>query len=260
MLELAGVIKLLPAFALVLMRVGGMMLSAPLFSSSTIPVRVKTVFVAAIAVVVFPLVRPQMHDLPLTLLGTAVAAGAEMIVGLTIGLAVNLLFVGLQLGAHMIAQQMGLGLARIFNPSMMEEDDLLAAFYVLVGTALLLTMNGHHLIISAMLDSFRALPPMTASMQPELLDTIRGLLLSSFVVALKVSVPVVVVLFLVSLLMGFLGKTVPQLNILVVGFPLRIGIGLLAIVATFGITLVVFSRGYRQTVDAVAGMIGKLGA
>jgi flagellar biosynthetic protein FliR len=258
--QLADIFTWLPAFALVLMRLTGMMLSAPVFSSTTIPVRIKAVFLAAIAVVVFPLVRPHMHHLPPTLLGTAVAAGAEIIVGITIGMAVNLLFVGIQAGAHLIAQQMGLGLARIFNPAMMEEDDLLAAFYVLVATALLLTMNGHHLIISAMLDSFRALPPMTVTMQPELLDTIRGLLLSCFVIALKVAIPVVLVLFLVSLLMGFLGKTVPQLNILVVGFPLRIGVGLLTIVATFGITLVVFSRGYRHTVDVVAGMINSLGA
>jgi len=260
MLELADIITWLPAFALVLMRVGGMMLSAPLFSATTIPVRIKAILVAAIAVVVFPLVRPDMRHLPPTLLGTAVAAGAEMIIGLTVGLAVNLLFVGLQMGASLIAQQMGLGLARIYNPAMMEDDDLLAAFYVLVATAIMLAMNGHHLIISAVLDSFRALPPMTVTMQPELLDTVRGLLLSSFVIALKVSAPVVVVLFLVSLLMGFLGKTVPQLNILVVGFPLRIGVGLMTMVATFGIMLVVFSRGYRDTVDALAGMIGRLGA
>ncbi len=92
MLELADIITWLPAFALVLMRVGGMMLSAPLFSSTTIPVRVRAILVAAIAVVVFPIVRPDMQHLPPTLLGTAVAAGAEMIIGLTVGLAVNLLF------------------------------------------------------------------------------------------------------------------------------------------------------------------------
>ena len=259
MFELARIVELLPAFALVLMRLTGVMLTAPVFSATAIPVRIKALIVATISLVVFPLVRADMTNLPTTLLGTAMAGGAELLVGLTIGLAVNLLFVALQLGGQLIGQQMGLGLARVFNPTLHAETGILSTFYVLVGTALLLAMNGHHLIISGILDSFKALPPMSVTAQPELLSTVRGLLVGCYVLALKLAVPTLVILFLVSLMMGFLGKTVPQMNILVVGFPLRIGVGLMALIATFGVTLVVFSTGYRQTVDAVAEMISQLG-
>ena len=259
MFELARIVELLPSFALVLMRITGVMFTAPVFSAMAIPVRVKALLVATISLVVFPLVRADMANLPTTLLGTAMAGGAELLVGLTIGLAVNLLFVALQLGGQLVGQQMGLGLARVFNPMLHDETGILSTFYVLVGTALLLVMNGHHLVISGVLDSFKALPPMTVTAQPELLSTVRGLLVGSYVLALKFAVPTLIILFLVSLMMGFLGKTVPQLNILVVGFPLRIGVGLVALIATFGITLVVFSTGYRQTVDAVAEMISQLG-
>lgn len=259
MFELAKIVGLLPAFALVLMRITGVMLTAPIFSAAAIPMRIKALLVATISMVVFPLVRIDMTKMPSTLLGTAAAGGTELLIGLTIGLAVNLLFVALQLGGQVIAQQMGLGLARVFNPTLNSEVGILSTFYVVVGTALLLTMNGHHLIISGVLDSFKALPPMTATVQGELLSTVRGLLVGCYVLALKMAVPTLVILLLVSLIMGFLGKTVPQLNILVVGFPLRIGVGLIALIATFGVTLVVFSSGYRQTVDAVREMISQLG-
>jgi flagellar biosynthetic protein FliR len=260
MLDLSHIALLLPAFAVVLMRISGIMFSAPLFSLSAIPVRVKVGLALVITLIVFPIVQPDMAAAPTTFLGTAFAATGELLVGLTIGLAVNLLFTGLQLAAQTISQQMGFGLARVLNPTMDEETDILEQFYLLVGTVLLLALNGHHLILSGVLDSFKAMPPMTVTMQPEMLETLRGLLSGCYVMALKIAAPVLVVFMLVSVVMGFIGKTVPQINILVVGFPLRVTIGLAALIPTFGATLVVFSDSYRDTVDAVGEMIRRMGA
>jgi flagellar biosynthetic protein FliR len=251
---------LLPAFALVLLRVSGIMLAAPLYSSSAIPARIKIGLVVLVSLIVFPMVRPTMGSLPATLLGTAVAAACELVIGLVIGLSVNLLFTGVELAAQVVAQQMGLGLARVFNPTIEDETGVLEQFYLLLGLVLLLTFNGHQLVLSGVLDSFRALPPMTVTVQPEMMNVLRGLLAGSYVLALKIAAPAMVVFFLVSMMMGFLGRTVPQINILVVGFPLRVGVGLAVLVGSLGATAVVFSEGYRRTVDAVGEMIRHLGA
>lgn len=259
MFDAANMLTLLPSFALVLTRISGIMLGAPIFSSSAVPARVKIGLTVLIALVVFPLILPSMEGVPDTLFGVIVGAGGELLIGLTIGLAVNLLFTGFQLGAHMIAQQMGLGLARVYNPAVEEESGILEQFYMLVAIAMLLLFNGHHLVIRGVLDSFDVLPPMTLTLRPELLHVLRGLLASSYVLALKAAVPAVVILFLVTLMMGFLGRTVPQINILVVGFPLRIGVGLVALAASFGAAVLVFSEGYQHTVDAVAEMMRHLG-
>lgn len=260
MLDVANIMLLLPAFALVLMRVSGMMLAAPIFSSVTVPRRVKVALAVAVTVVIFPMVRPSIGDLPPTLLGTAAMAVGELAVGLVIGLAVMMLFVAMQLAGQAIDQQMGLGLARVFNPMFESEVGVVSQLYLLIATALLLILNGHHLIVGGVIDSFRAMPPGQVTLQPEMLSVVRGLLAGSYAMALKVSAPVIVVLFLVSVMMGFLGRTVPQINILVVGFPLRIGIGLVALVMTIGVMLVIFSSGYRRMVDAVGELIRSLGA
>ena len=259
MFDLAHMMTLLPAFSLVLVRISGIMLSAPVYSSAAVPARLKAGLAVLISLVVFPLVRPAMTDIPASLLGVAVAAAGELLIGLAIGLAVNLIFTGIELGAQLVAQQMGLGLAHLIDPTLEEETGVLEQFYILMATALLLVFNGHQLIIRAVLDSFSTLPPMTLTLQPEMLHVLRGLLAASFVLALKMSVPAMVIMMLVSLMMGFLGRTVPQINILVVGFPLRIGVGLLALIGSFGAAMVVFSQGYSQTVDAVGQMIRHLG-
>jgi len=260
MIDFATILTLLPAFALVLTRISGIALGAPVFSSSVVPARIRIGLVALVSLVVFPVVWPTMTEVPHTLIGTVLGAMGELLIGLAIGLGVNLLFTGLQLGAHMVGQQMGLGLARVYNPTVEGETGILSQFYLLTGLALLLVMNGHQLVIRGVLDSFEALPPMTLTLRPEVLHILRGLLAGSYVLALKVAIPAVLILFLVTLMMGFLGRTVPQINILVVGFPLRVGVGLVALLVSFGAALVVFSDGYRQTVDAVGEMIRILGA
>lgn len=235
------------------------MLAAPVYSSMAVPARVKIGLTVLLALMIFPVLPWDAATVPDTLAGTVVGLMGELLVGLAIGLAVNLLFTGLQLAAQMMAQQMGLGLARIYNPSVEGETGVIAQFYLLVGLAVLLTFNGHQLVIRGVLDSFKALPPMAVVLRPEVLEILRGLLAGSYVLALKVAVPTVIVLFLVSVMMGFLGRTVPQINILVVGFPLRVGVGLLAMIVSFGAAMVVFSEGYGRTVDAVGEMIRQLG-
>lgn len=260
MFDMAAIVMLLPAFVLVLTRISGIMLGSPVYSSSVVPARVKIGLTVLLSLLIFPLVLPRMTVVPDTLAGTVLGACGELLVGLAIGLAVNLLFTGLQLAATVVGQQMGLALARVYNPTIQEETGLLAQFYLIVGTGLLLAFNGHHLVIRGVLDSFDTLPPMALTLRPELLDILRGLLAGSYVLALKAAVPAVIILFLVTLMMGFLGRTVPQINILVVGFPLRVGVGLAALVVSFGAAMLVFSDGYRRTVDAVGQMINHLGA
>lgn len=252
-------VTLLPALVLVLTRISGLMLAAPIFSSASIPPQVKVGLTVILSLIIFPTVYPQMTAVPPSLLGITVSLATELMIGLSIGLAASLFFAGIELGAEMISQQMGLGLARVFNPMIESESGVVSQVYVMVATTLLLVFNGHHLLLGAVLDSYRYLPPMASSMDPHVLTVIRSLLGSSFVIAMKLAVPIMLLMFLVSMFMGFLGRTVPQINILVVGFPLRIGVGMIGIIATFSLTLAVFTDGYRDMVDGIAEMIHSLG-
>jgi flagellar biosynthetic protein FliR len=260
MLDLTHILTLLPAFAVVLTRVSGLMLTAPLFSLSVIPPQVKAGLAALISLIVFPIVRPTMGALPDNLLSLTIACSGELMVGLVIGLAVNLLMTGVQLAAQMASQQMGLGLARVFNPALGAQSDVMEQFYVMFATVLFLLLNGHLLVLGAVLDSFKSLPPLAVTVRPEAFEVLVGLLGGAYVMALKVAAPTLVVFFLVSAVMGFLGRTVPQINILVVGFPVRITVGLAVLATTVGTTALVFSDGYRETVDAVGELIRGLGA
>lgn len=260
MFDLSHIITLLPAFALVLTRVSGLMLAAPLFSLSVIPPQVKAGLAGLISLIIFPVVRPTMGAMPENLLGLVVACGGELMVGLVIALAVNLLLVGVQLAAQMASQQMGLGLARVFNPALGAQTDVMEQLYVMLATVLFLLFNGHLMVLGAVLDSFKSLPPMAVTVRPEAFQVLIGLLGGAYVMALKVAAPLLVIFFLVSAVMGFLGRTVPQINILVVGFPVRITVGLAVLATTVGTTALVFSDAYRETVDGVGELIRGLGA
>jgi flagellar biosynthetic protein FliR len=143
-----------------------------------------------------------------------------------VGWLASLPLVAMQTGGLIMGQQMGLGFARLYNPDLDDEGDVLGQMLFLMALAGFLIVGGHEAMVLAVLRSFEHVPLGGLALDESLLVTVNGVLLAALELALRVSAPVLVVIFLESLAMGFMAKTVPQLNILSLGFPLRILVGL----------------------------------
>lgn len=232
--------NLSPAFAycflLILIRTSGMLVSAPLLSHKGIPAWTKVGFAVFFALVLVPLNQDRLPPAPQQLGDLAAAVIRETLFGLALGLAMNLVFLGLQMASRLVGVQMGFGLGSVIDPITGAEFGTFDQFYALLVTLVFFSMNGHHVVIQALSETVRAVPPGTfdpASMQSSaLVALIAGLT----VTAVRIAMPVIAALFLADLGMGFVARTVPQMNVLIVGMPVKVVVGVVVLGASLPAT------------------------
>lgn len=238
---------------MVMFRLGGLMVFGPVFGSPVIPLRIKVFLSLLVAIAVYPLLLKQGFIGPMQLnlwtLGLIIAA--EALVGLIIGFVASLPLVGVQTGGLIMGQQMGLGFARFYNPAVDDEADVIGQLLFFLGLAGFLIIGGHEAMLLAVLHSFEHIPTGSIMVDVPLLDLLTGLLLSAFELALRVAAPLLALIFLETLAMGFVSKTVPQLNILSLGFPLRIMAG----IAIVGLGLFVINDVMMEAIDETVHVI-----
>ncbi len=248
-----------PAFLLVLARTSGMLLTAPVLGSQAIPVPARAGFAAVLALLFTPLVAGSAA-LPESMTGLAVAAAGELGVGLLLGFAAALLFGAVQAAGHLVDLDMGVALANILDPVTHEQVSLVAQFKLLLATTAWLLVAGHHFLLSATFDSFRAVPvggfAGASGLTPGLVGTMASGLLVS---AVQLAAPALLALMLVTVAMAFLARAVPELNLLFLGYPVRIFAGLVVLALAVGLTLQVFARQTLATESAVRGLLQILG-
>jgi flagellar biosynthetic protein FliR len=227
-----------PLFILVLTRLTGLFVFAPLLSSPVIPPRVRVLLAVAFAAAVAPavtMVRPMpekldVHDLPGLMAG-------ELLIGVSIGVVAAIPLITAQLAGIIMGQQMGLGLASVYNPAVDFEGDTLGQILFFVALASYLVAGGLELVFETLISTFAAVPVGGFRAADAPLDLLTGVITSGFAVALRMALPVLVILLLESVAVGFIMKTVPSLNIMNIGFPIRILLGLLMVVASIVIML-----------------------
>ena len=225
----------LPVFALVLFRLTGLMLVAPIFSSRIIPGRVRVLFIVALGALMFPVVRP---DAPANVtLGMAVAGGfGELMIGASIGLTLTILVAGVELAGLMIGMQAGMAMGRIFDPTLGREVNLFGQAFNTVLMLLFLSLGGHRALVAALLDTYSVLPLLSFQVDENLLVLLTEVLTAAFVLAIRLAAPALIALFLTTTAMGFLSRTMPQMNILTVGFTIKAMVALGATGITLGAT------------------------
>ncbi|MBW2436216.1 MAG: flagellar biosynthetic protein FliR [Deltaproteobacteria bacterium] len=222
-------IAALQVFFLIFLRVGAILMSMPIFKSQSIPALFKFGLALAASIVVYPLLDRTAFAVPDNLGSFAVGAAAEILLGVSIGMAVNLIFVGLQMAGLIAGYQMGLAIARVMDPAAGQQVPLLAQFYQLFAFLMFLTLNAHHWFLKALADSYQLIPPFGFRFSGSLIEHVMGLAGNMFVITIKVGAPIIAALLLTSIAFGLIARTVPQMNILFVAMPLKIMIGLLFI-------------------------------
>jgi flagellar biosynthetic protein FliR len=219
--ELLGIYLKLPVFALVASRLGGMLMFQPVLGAMAIPVNLRVLLVLGLAAIVTPFVGLPAAA-PDTITGLLLAMAAEILLGGIIGLAGVMCFLGLQWGGLLVSMEAGLAFGRIVDPTSEEDETVLGVFYLQMAIVLYLIIGGHRALVAACLDTFDTIPLLsdagTAQHGPELL--FRALAVSGQV-AFRVAAPALLAMFLVNVALGFIGRTMPQLNILAVGFSVK---------------------------------------
>jgi flagellar biosynthetic protein FliR len=226
------------AFVLILVRLAGLFITAPIYSSRNIPPQLKAAWVLLMTFLVFPVISYHPADLPAPGLALGLAVLKEASVGMCLGFGALLLFTGIQMAGQIIDIQMGLGMVNIIDPVTSAQISVMGQFYFLIASLVFLSVNGHHLLIKAVVDSFNILPLGEAHFTGALGTEMMHLFSNVFFIAFRVGAPVIGALFITNLALGVVARTVPQMNVFIVGMPLNMGVGLL--IVTFSMSFFVY--------------------
>lgn len=234
-LELIRFELLLPAFGLVLARSAGLVLGVPMLASETIPSVVKVWLSVTLALVVFPLAAPLLPQ-SLTLSQAAAGMVGELMIGLILGLAASVVFLAAEVAGKMISHQSGLALGQVYNPISDTTSTELDQIWFFATLMIFMALRGHIAVVDVLLNSFRQVPPMMMPVDAALADFLAGLMRGVFEVALRLAGPAILALLLSSLVMGVLTKTMPQLNVLSVGFSIKIATAVIMVGVTISLS------------------------
>ncbi len=230
--QLTDILHHVPPALLVIFRLAGLMIFAPLLGSTILPARVKVFLSLVLGLAMYPAVRVRVPDdalLALDLWSLAPLMFAELLIGAAIGFMAGLPLVAVNMGGLIMGQQMGLGFARLFNPAAGVDQNVIGQILFLMAMAGFVMIGGIESMVLAVLHSFERLPPPALGGGGdglEMLSVIVGLLAAAFELALRVAAPLLALIFLQTLAMGFIARSLPQVNILSLGFPIRIMAGL----------------------------------
>lgn len=229
------------AFFLILLRTTSMLVSAPLLSHKGIPAYTKVGFAVLFSLVLVPLQGDNPPAPPQNFGIVIDDVVREVLFGLALGMVMNLVFIGVQMASRMIGVQMGFGLGAVFDPITGTEFGTFDQFYSLLVTLVFFSINGHYLVVQTLAETTKAVP--LGTFNPLLLDagSIASLLAGLTVTAVRLAMPVMAALLLTDLGMGLASRTVPQMQVLIVGAPIKILVGVIVLGAALPATVQVLN-------------------
>lgn len=244
------------ALVLVALRVGGLMLVAPMWSARTVPMRLRTAALVLFAVLLLPTALASAPPegvaiTPATFLG-------ETLIGFAIGFAGAIVLAGAEAAGELLTISMGLSGAAILNPTEGGQTLVLGQFLRLVALTLLLSAGGHLIMLEALAETFRVLPLGGSLAMGDGMRALAETAITIFASAVQFAAPVLGAVMLTNVALGVLSRAAPQLNIFSVAFPLQIGIGLLVFALTLAVIASAFAEWPTHFAAAVEGTLGAL--
>ena len=243
-------------FLLVLTRTGGIFFVSPFFGSLNIPVQIRVATAFAMAVLIFPTLMDEMIvEAPATVLMFAALIVQELFVGWLIGFIGYIVLSAINMGGKIMDMQVGFTIAQVMDPTSNEQSPLIGSFLYNLTIIYFLAVNGHHMIVAALIESFRAVPFNSVTLNPAMADFMGNVTNGIFLVGMKIAMPVTFSILMTNVGMGILARTMPQMNIFVVGVPmhLMIGTAMLAMLMPFYVLFldVIFDDMYTNISTAI---------
>lgn len=219
-------------FGLIWLRMLSFVMSSAFFSSPSVSTPVKILFSVVIAFVVFPIAKIDNTETAVVSANLIFYALKEVSIGLFLGFLTRFFFFALSMAGEMISTSLGLSSAQVYNPFSGQNGQVIEQFYSLFGMVVFLSLNGHHIFVTALMDSFQVVPLAKDTLNFGGLAEVAVGFQKIFVVMIKMAAPIVITLFIVNIAMSIIGRAVPQINVLVTSFPVTIMIGLVVIIVS----------------------------
>jgi flagellar biosynthesis protein FliR len=224
-------IALLESWVWPFFRVAGLLMTAPVIGTRSVPVRTRLVMAIAITIAIVPVIPVSTYLEPFTgpWLMTTIQ---QVIIGAAMGLTLRTIFVSLEIAGQAIGQLMGLMMASMVDPQNGNQVPVIGQFYLLLATLLFLSVDGHLIMIQALVNSFYNLPVGVEGLSRDAAWQIINWLGTILSTAVLIALPAMASLLIVNLAFGVMTRAAPQLNIFAVGFPIMIILGVFIVMFT----------------------------
>jgi flagellar biosynthesis protein FliR len=239
---------------LALTRLSGMMLMTPPFNHVAVPVQVRIGVAFSLVFLVWNRLAANPPALSPDVLTLAGLAASELVVGLCIGFVARLVLVAASFAAELIGVQAGFGVASVIDPVSASHVTVLTSLYDWTMLALFLALDMHHVVIEAVIQSFVIVPPGTPALTAAAVTGIVPLAGQIFTVGLALVAPILGVLLLTHLVLVLAARAVPQINLMAVGFPITVLVGLVGLLVNLDLMTGIVGREMQD----VRGVIGAL--
>ncbi|MFI5179351.1 MAG: flagellar biosynthetic protein FliR [Vicinamibacterales bacterium] len=215
-------------FGLLLVRPGMLIMAAPVFGGTFAPTQVRLGLTVLLALTLAPVVPVPPVAMPLAL-GLVVVR--ELAIGLAMALGLRALVAGAEVAGHLSGNQLGLSYGSIVDPQSGVRNNMLAALYANLALVTFFLINGHHTLIRSLAGSYASMPIGPGKVDASIVRTVMQMLGLVFVLGVRLAAPLVLVLLVVELALGLIVRAAPAMNVMVVGTPLRLLVGLIVVAA-----------------------------
>lgn len=217
-------------FLLVLTRCTGLFMIAPFLGSMNVPQTIRAGAAVTFAIVLFPVVDgTQASTAPPSLLAYTGAVFSEIFIGWLIGFVAFVSFAAINMAGKLMDMQVGFSIVNVVDPTSGQQVPLIGSFLYNFALIIFVVTNGHHMLISALAASFQTVPMMGLDVDPSIASMMTRFTTGIFLTGVQLALPVVFAMLMTNVGLGILARTMPQLNIFVVGVPLHLIVGLFVI-------------------------------
>lgn len=219
-------VRYMQYFLLTLTRCSVILYLVPFFGGEAWPGTAKAGLAVLMALMLTPIALTQDWPYPTEVIDFALLIAVELMIGFTLSLVFQMMVAALQTGGQVIGFQIGFAIVNVIDPQTGTQQSVIAQIIYLTVLLIMLSLNGHHWFIKALADSLTVIKPGTIALTPSIYEDIVRLSADIFKIAIKVIAPALAVMLAVKAAMGIVAKAVPQINIMIVSFPLTIAVGL----------------------------------
>ena len=247
-------------FFLVFIRVTGVFLVSPIFGRQNMPVYFKigfSFFVTLIVATSAPIVAPFTSGSPLEF---GLLALREFVVGACIGFVPYLMFTAIYLAGQMIDMKIGFSMVNVLDPVSNIQIPITANFYYIICMLMFITVNAHHMVIVTISRSYEIISMGTLNIDGDVIRTIMRLFSDIFSVGFRIAAPIVFTTLLADVALGIISKAMPQMNVFMVGMPLKILVGIVIMIVTLPAMIVMLGELFNNIGFETLNIMRGLGA
>lgn len=241
-------------FLVVLARVGGLVSFAPFWSHKAANAKIRIILAFVLALALAPAVADKITTPPSDVYSLALVLIGELLIGALLGFAGRIIFTAFELAAHFAAAQMGFSLAGTIDPSTQAQTTAFGTIAQMLGLMVLLGADGHHWFLTATVRSFALTPVGDASVSAGVIEILIRLSANAIAVGVSIAAPSIIVLLSVEFALEFFGRTAPQFQVFILGFPIKIAVGLWLI----GASVYFLPNAFRSSLAGVFESLGQI--